>query len=148
MHSIKLRSLLRTTKKAPDETLIFNDGTRDWAIPPGTPVSMSSALIHHDKSIFPQSKKFRPERWIEHLYLDRYLVSFSKETGMNLAYAELFVAISKIFRAYGSKEVRGEDDVGYLELFETTEDDMRIVKDLFIPLVKEGSKGVRIVVKE
>lgn len=141
----------RLQRIAPDETLIFNDGKKDWCIPPGTPVGMTSVLIHHDESVFPDSREFLPERWIESPHLDKYLVSFSKGTrqciGINLAYAELYLALARIFRAYGSKEVRTEGDAGYLELFETTIDDVELAKDLFIPVARSDSKGVRITVK-
>jgi len=44
---------------------------------------MTSVLIHHNEEIFPESYKFKPERWLEKRpegapSLDRYLVSFSK----------------------------------------------------------------------
>ncbi|KFY39939.1 hypothetical protein V494_03739 [Pseudogymnoascus sp. VKM F-4513 (FW-928)] len=142
----------RLQRIAPDETLAFNDGKKDWYIPPGTPVSMTSLLIHHDESIFPDSKKFLPERWVGHPELSRYLVSFSKGTrtciGINLAYAELYIGLAKIFRAYGSEDVRFEDDVGHLELFETTLYDVVLTKDLLIPIGPDDSKGVRIQVKK
>jgi cytochrome P450 len=142
----------RLQRIAPDENLVFNDGKKDWLIPSGTPVGMTSVLVHHDESIFPDSRKFLPERWIERKNLDKYLLSFSKGTrmcvGINLAYAELYLALARIFRAYGSKEVRGDDDAGYLELFETTADDVALTKDVFIPVAQDGSKGVRIMVKK
>lgn len=142
----------RLQRIAPDETLVFNDGKKDWLIPPGTPVGMTSVLIHHNESIFPDSRKFLPERWIKHPNLDRYLLSFSKGTriciGINLAYAELYLALARIFRTYGSKEVREGDDAGYLELFETTQHDVKLTKDVFIPVAPDGSNGVRIVVKQ
>jgi cytochrome P450 len=141
----------RLARIAPDEALVFSDGAKDWVIPPGTPVSMTSALLHHEESIFPNSRKFEPERWIGHPHLDKYLVSFSKGTrqciGINLAYAELYLALARIFRAYGSKDVWVEGDVGYLELYETTEKDIVLTKDMFIPVGNDGSKGVRILVK-
>lgn len=142
----------RLQRIAPDETLLFNDGKRDWHIPPGTPVGMTSLLVHHDESVFPDSRKFLPERWIDHPHLDKYLVSFSKGSkiciGINLAYAELYLCLARLFRAYGSPEVRNEGDVGYLELFETTAFDMELTKDVFIPVTRDGSKGVRITVKK
>ncbi|KFY49221.1 hypothetical protein V496_10164 [Pseudogymnoascus sp. VKM F-4515 (FW-2607)] len=142
----------RLQRIAPDETLPFNDGNKDWHIPPGTPVSMTSVLIHHDESVFPDSRKFLPERWIGNPQLYKYLVSFSKGTrqciGINLAYAELYMALARIFRAYGSEDVRFEDDVGYLELYETNMSDVELTKDVFIPVGSDGSKGVRILVKK
>ncbi len=142
----------RLQRLAPDETLVFNDGKRDWHIPPGTPVGMSSALIHHDESVFPDSKKFLPERWIGHPHLDKYLLSFSKGTrlciGINLAYAELYLGIARVFKRFGSVDVRGAGDEGFFELFETTKDDVELKQDAFIPLAREGSKGVRVSVKK
>jgi cytochrome P450 len=132
----------RLQRIAPDETLLFNDGTKDWTIPPGMPVSMTSVLMHHDESVFPDSRKFLPERWIGHPYLDKYLVAFSKGRrqciGINLVYAELYVALARLFRSYGSAEVREKGDVGYFELFGTSEDDVKLAKDCFIPLAKDG----------
>ena len=81
------------------------------------------------------------------------MVSFSKGTfqcvGIYLACAELYLAIARIFRAYGSAEMKSEDDEGYLELFETTEEnDVRLARDVFVPTVKAGSNGVRVLVKK
>jgi cytochrome P450 len=142
----------RLQRIAPDETLVFNDGKKDFYIPPGTPVGMTSVLIHHDESIFPDSRRFLPERWIGHPYLDKYLLSFSKGTrqciGVNLAYAEIYLGIARVFRGLGSVDVRMPGDEGFLELFDTTKDDVEMTKDAFIPLVREGSKGVRVLVKK
>ncbi len=53
---------------------------KEWLIPPGTPVSMSTIDIHHDENIFPESHKYIPERWLENpQFLTRYLVSFGKD---------------------------------------------------------------------
>ena len=67
----------RLARVAPDRNINF----RDWVIPPGTPVSMTSTLIHQDASIFEQPMEFAPERWMEkseRARLERYLVPFSK----------------------------------------------------------------------
>lgn len=142
----------RLQRIAPDETLTFDDGKKDWLIPAGTPVGMTSFFVHHDESIFPESTKFVPERWVDSPGLDKYLVSFSKGTrqclGINLAYAEMYLVLARTFRAYGSAEVRDDGDIGYLELFHTTAYDVLLGKDLFIPVVGPGSKGVRVVVNK
>jgi len=142
----------RLERIAPNETLVFNDGKKDWTIPPGTPVAMTSSLVHHVESVFPDSRKFLPERWINHPHLDKYLVSFAKGSrqcvGINLAYAELYIVLARLFRAYGSKEVRDEMDVGYLELFETTIDNVEMGQDYFLPLARNNSTGVRIIVRK
>jgi cytochrome P450 len=134
--------------RVPQEPLTFSSNDREWTIPPGTPVSMTSALIHHDESIFPNSNEFRPERWIEDPRLDRYLVSFSKGSrsclGINLAYAEMYLWLAGVFRRYGSQEVRFETDEGALELVDTDISDVEMWADRFIPAVKPGSKRVRV----
>jgi cytochrome P450 len=138
----------RLQRICPDEALVFNDGKKDWSIPPGTPVSMTCALIHHDETIFPDSHTFQPERWIDQPHLDKYLVSFSKGSrqclGINLAYAELYLALGRIFRSYGSEKVSFDGDIGYLQLYQTTVADVELVADHFIPLPQAGSKGIRI----
>ena len=57
---------------------------RDWIIPAGTPVSMTIVDINHDEEVFPQSRSFVPERWLnnpttkEGQPLERYFVGFGK----------------------------------------------------------------------
>jgi cytochrome P450 len=134
--------------RVPQEPLTFLSNGHEWTIPPGTPVSMTSALIHHDESIFPDSNEFRPERWTKNPRLDRYLVSFSKGSrsclGINLAYAEIYLWLVGVFRRYGSPEVRFETDEGALELVDTNIFDVEMWADRFIPAVKPGSKRVRV----
>ena len=56
----------------------------DYSIPIGTPVSMTIPDVHHNENIFPNSRTFRPERWLNNprapngSALDRYLVAFGK----------------------------------------------------------------------
>lgn len=107
---------------------------------------MTCYLLHHDESIFPDSHTFRPERWLENPHLDRYMVSFSKGPqhclGMNLANAELYLMLGRLFRAYGSKEARGEGDLGYLELFETTIGMWRCLQTFSFLCRRRGVKGL------
>ncbi|KAL2433865.1 Cytochrome P450 monooxygenase tpcC [Exophiala dermatitidis] len=141
----------RLERIAPDETLVFHDGNKAWKIPPGTPMSMTSMMIHQNPDIFSSPSEYRPERWIENPRLDKYLVAFSKGKmqclGINLAYAELYLMLAKLFRVYGSKEVRFDGDVGRLELYETTLRDVQVAEDRFIPLPPRDSKGVRVTVE-
>ena len=148
----------RLARISPEEVMIFHDSKRneDWSIPPGTPVSMTSVFVNNDPTIFPEPTQFRPERWLEAekegRRLNRYLVSFSKGSrqcvGINLAYAELYICISRIFRWYnGGKDGPGGQG-GRLELFETSNDDVEFAADLFIPSPKKGTKGIRLLVKD
>lgn len=122
---------------------------KDWTIPPGTPVAMTSLLQHRDASIFPDPMRFDPERWLPQPQsssnesggerLDKYLVPFSKGTrqclGINLATAEIYLTIAMVWRRFE------------MELFDTTGRDAEVVADYFIPGGHEDSKGVRIVFK-
>ncbi|KAL4955914.1 cytochrome P450 [Aspergillus filifer] len=115
---------------------------RQWSIPAGTPVGMTSTLIHHNETIFPCSTSFTPERWMDpahRRYLEKYLVSFTKGSrqciGMNLAKAEILLALPNIVRRID------------LELYETTREDVTIAHDLFLPFAREGRKGVRVLVR-
>lgn len=51
---------------------------KQWTIPKNIPVSMTNVDICHDENIFPDSKSFVPERWIENPRSDRYYVGFGK----------------------------------------------------------------------
>ncbi|KAF2665445.1 cytochrome P450 [Microthyrium microscopicum] len=118
------------------ESIIY----KDWVVPPGTPISQTTYFISMDPEIFPEPEKFKPERWLnKEKRLDRYLTSFSKGSrgcvGINLAYAELFLTIAYVFRHFD------------FELWETTIEDVKIDRDLFVPASKPGSKGVRLLVK-
>jgi cytochrome P450 len=111
---------------------------------------MTAYLVHHNEVIFPSSYEYRPERWLDNPRLDKYLVSFTKGTrqcvGINLAYAEIYLCLSALFRRYGGPESTGPE--GRLELFETIRDDVEMIADKFIPFVKEGSKGIRVLMKK
>lgn len=140
---------MRVPRIAPDASLRY----KDWEIPPGTSVAMTTVLLHQDANIFPQPLEFRPERWLndESSKLDRYLTSFSAGSrvclGMNLAWAELYMTLYFLFSRFGGAEVRCDGDRGVLELYETSKSDVEIKKDFFFPTVEEGSKGIRLVVK-
>nr|UVI58166.1 cytochrome P450 monooxygenase [Aspergillus subramanianii] len=127
----------RLQRICPTDPLKYND----IVIPPNTSIGMSSVLIHHDESLFPDSHTFIPERWTdleERKRLNRYLVSFSKGArqciGMNLAFAELYMAIATVFRTFD------------MELYETTEEDVKLHSDMMLPHAKPGSKGVRVII--
>lgn len=66
----------RLQRISPDVVLQY----KDWTIPPGTPVGMTSVLIHNNPTIFPDPRKFDPERWLQPsaTQLRKYFVSFSK----------------------------------------------------------------------
>ncbi|EFR03531.1 benzoate 4-monooxygenase cytochrome P450 [Nannizzia gypsea CBS 118893] len=117
----------RLQRKSPKDVIEYGG----YAIPPGTPVGMSSVIMHHSEDIFPESCSFVPERWLdlqERKYLEKYMVSFSSGSrrclGMNLAKAEIFITASTIFRRFD------------FEMCNTTLEDIQIHHDLFIPRPK------------
>ncbi|KAF2119463.1 putative P450 monooxygenase [Lophiotrema nucula] len=127
----------RLPRVSPKDPIIF----KEWVIPPGTPVSMTHMLTHQNASIFPDPFTFRPERWIgpEAKELNKYLTPFGKGTrsclGMHLAQAELYMTIAALIQRFE------------FEVWETTQGDMDIVVDYFVPMPKRGSKGLRVLVK-
>ncbi|RHZ67349.1 cytochrome P450 [Aspergillus thermomutatus] len=126
--------VMRLPRIAPTETLKY----KDYAIPPGTPVSMSAYFVHRDPSIFPDPQIFRPERWMEAAdqpdRLTKYLVAFNRGTriclGMNLAYIELFMTIAYMVRRFD------------MAPYETTMEDIRIVRDYAMGFPKHGELTV------
>lgn len=137
----------RLQRIAPSEDLVYTTPSKKvYTIPRGTPVGMTGMLMHYDPSLFAEPNSFRPERWTENPGLEKFLVPFSRGSrhciGINLAYAELYLALATVFRVWGSKECKGEK--GYLELWETDDRDWEIVGDGITPLVWKGSKGIRV----
>ena len=71
----------RNPRISPDKSTKY----RDWSIPAGTPVSMTIVDVHHDEHIFPDSRSFIPERWLDNPQteegdnINRYFVAFGKD---------------------------------------------------------------------
>ncbi|PYH76834.1 putative cytochrome P450 [Aspergillus uvarum CBS 121591] len=129
-----MRHLARVS---PDQPLRF----REWTIPAGTPVGMSSHSLHSDPETFPEPARFLPERWMKdrhHPNMNRNWVPFARGSrmciGMNLALAEMYWVLAVLFRP-GAPQ---------LELFETTEADVVPVRDYVGGIPEFGTKGVRV----
>ncbi|PQE27938.1 cytochrome P450 protein [Rutstroemia sp. NJR-2017a BBW] len=144
----------RSQRVDPDNPIVFTDketGT-EYTIPPKTPVSITPVQIHLTEEIFPHSNDFIPERWLgdSGKKRDKYLVSFMKGSraclGINLAYGELYMVVAHMWRVWGSREVRGGDEFGWLELWGTERADVEVERDLFIPSARRGGEGVRVLV--
>lgn len=127
----------RLTRVSPDAPLVY----KDWFIPPGTPVGMTSLIIHKNTALFPEPNEFRPERWLApgSQRLEKYLVNFSRGSraclGMNLAKAEIFLTLVAVFG-------RRFD----MELYQTDRSDVDLKHDFFNPQAKLDSTGVRVVI--
>ncbi|KAL8889763.1 MAG: hypothetical protein Q9215_003005 [Flavoplaca cf. flavocitrina] len=57
---------------------------REWEIPAGVPIGMTTIFMHDDESIFLDHKTFCPERWLgkrkDGVRLEKYLTSFGRGT--------------------------------------------------------------------
>ncbi|GIZ37791.1 hypothetical protein CKM354_000122600 [Cercospora kikuchii] len=114
----------RLQRTAPDEALVY----KSYVLPAGTPMSMTSILIHENEELFPDPRSFKPERWIEpsgREKLSTYLVNFSKGTrgclGQHLAAAEIYLTLATIFSRFD------------FELYKTTQEDIAVERDFFNP---------------
>ena len=126
----------RDCRIAPDESLEY----KGYIIPPGTPISMTTLSVHTDESAFPNPWVFNPDRWLGREGTERrkYQMAFNKGgrncIGINLAHAELFLAIAAVAR-YDMK------------LFMTDISDVEFQHDYHVAYPKLDSKGVRAVVQ-
>ncbi|KAF7172649.1 hypothetical protein CNMCM5623_004799 [Aspergillus felis] len=84
-----------------------------YHVPEGTTVSMSSWMLHRNEDLFPSAEKFDPTRWQDsatHNALEKHLFSFGKGprqcVGMQLAYAELYITLGRVFRQFDNLKTR------------------------------------------
>ncbi|KAI0451110.1 cytochrome P450 [Xylaria acuta] len=116
---------------------------RQYTIPIGIPVGMSSYLMHTDPKVYPAPFDFIPERWIGEVdpAMNRNYVPFAKGSrnclGLHLAMAEISYVLAVLFRPSGPK----------LELFETDESDVRQIHDFMVATAKLDTKGIRALVR-
>ncbi len=106
---------------------------------------MTIPELSHDESIFPDSRQFIPERWLndphttDGIPLDRFMVSFGRGTrsclGITLAWTELYLTLGMMFRRYE------------FELHQADVTDVELGHDFFIPVARLDSKGVRVFVR-
>ncbi len=123
---------------------IFQDRTLEchgFAIPPGTPISMSTIHIHDDERILPDHYRFDPSRWQGPNPPWKYLVPFGKGSracvGMELAKAEILTTLANMFRSFGREMV----------LYETVrERGIDTVFDVFNPLASRESNGLMVLI--
>ena len=126
----------RPARLAPDETLHY----RQYALPPGTPVSTTTLCAHTDPHAFPDPWRFAPERWLgaEGAARRKYSLAFSRGSrkciGVSLAHAELFRVVAALAR-------------WEVELWETGPEDVAFRHDYQVAMPQLDSKGVRVLVK-
>lgn len=103
-------ALSRLTRINPTATEQY----KSWTIPPKTKISMSTSDVNLDKSIWGDDVEvFRPERWLGHPELDKWLMTFSKGArvcaGQELAWMELKLIVATSFRKF---DMRIPDEEG------------------------------------
>lgn len=97
----------------------FNTMIAGVFVPAGTVVAMGATFMHYNPKVFTNPKRFDPDRWLQPniTELEENFVPFSKGPrsclGINLAWAELYLMFSNIFRKTD------------MELFNTTEDGIK-----------------------
>ncbi|ESK83302.1 cytochrome p450 [Moniliophthora roreri MCA 2997] len=107
------------------------------SVPAGTVTSCGSYFVHNDPTVFPESKQFKPERWLDEnsRALEKYLVTFSKGPriclGLNLAWCELYLIFANVFRKLD------------LEIWNTTIDDLKL-QDFFLPMYTGNHLNARV----
>lgn len=126
----------RNTRVAPDEVLHY----KQYTLPPGTALSMTTLCIHTAETIFPDPWTFNPDRFLGREGMERrkYMMAMGrgpyKCIGINVANAEMSMVLAKV--------------AGYeMRLFETGEEDVRFKFDYQVAHPRLGSKGVRATVE-
>ncbi|KAH7112945.1 cytochrome P450 [Dendryphion nanum] len=112
------------------------------SIPAGTIIAMTISNVSHDEEIFPDSRTYIPERWLDSpktsdgIPLERFMVSFGRGgrscLGINLAWAELYLTLGMMFRRFEWEVVEGGKR------------DVEMGHDFFIPVIAAGAEGVRV----
>ncbi|KAI9716588.1 MAG: hypothetical protein M1828_007621 [Chrysothrix sp. TS-e1954] len=126
----------RLQRISPDVDLQY----KDYTIPRGTPVGMTSVLQHAHPDAYAHGELFDPQRWLgdEAQKSRKYLVAFSRGSrqclGINLAYCELYLTLAAMFGPSGPD----------MELYETRETDAEVYHDYFNACQRHDSKGVRV----
>ncbi|KAF3003834.1 hypothetical protein E8E14_003148 [Neopestalotiopsis sp. 37M] len=86
-----------------DRDLIYND----WGIPAGTPIGMTTILLHTDPKLYTDPMCFNPDRCMEPMAArspDAVFAPFSSGTrtclGMHLAWAEMYLVIADLVQKF------------------------------------------------
>lgn len=146
----------RLQRISPDVDLQY----KTWVIPRGTPVGMTSVLLHNNEDVFRDPKTFDPQRWLQKdsAQLRKYIVAFGKGSrqclGMklvllsvlgslqlscllttsvrSLAYCELYLTLALVFTEFD------------FALYETDVSDAEVAHDFFNACQSVESKGIRV----
>ncbi|KAI0175596.1 trichodiene oxygenase [Hypoxylon sp. FL1284] len=86
-----------------DKDLVYSH----WRIPAGTPVGMTTLLMHTDEKLYPDPLRFDPDRWMDAAAREAAgarFAPFSRGTriclGMHLAWAEMYLILSALVQNF------------------------------------------------
>ncbi|KAI1424146.1 cytochrome P450 [Xylaria sp. FL1777] len=140
--------LSRMPRISPERDIVYHDKKRGttYVIPPGTPTSMTTLIIHTNPEIFEEPLEFRPQRWIDNPRLSRALIAFSRGSrncaGQGIARCEISLMLATILRHY---EIYIGQPGPTLELYDTIrERDIDANSEMIIPMPAKGSRGLRV----
>jgi cytochrome P450 len=119
-----------------------------YTLPQGTPMSMCITDIHFNSTIFEDPYEFKPQRWLgasmgpptvkkrmEHFYSP-----FGKGSrncvGSELAKIQILLATGNMFWKFD------------MDLFETGDRDVKVVRDCFAGFAEVESRGIRVVLRK
>ncbi|KAL9105017.1 MAG: hypothetical protein Q9163_000114 [Psora crenata] len=129
----------RMQRVAPDVALRY----KQWIIPANTPVGMSPKFMHDNPEVYPQPRKFIPDRFVkpQDPRVHKHMIVFGKGSrgciGRDLAYCQMYLAIAALFAP----------DRFRFRLFETGLEDIETAHDFYNPSPRVDSKGVRVLVE-
>ncbi|KAI1394475.1 trichodiene oxygenase [Hypoxylon trugodes] len=93
----------RMSRISPDKDFFYGDRR----IPAGTPIGMTSIILHMDEALYPDPKSFNPGRWMNlesRKMAEKTFMPFSRGTriclGMNLAWAEMYLIVATLVQRY------------------------------------------------
>jgi cytochrome P450 len=139
-------------------------------IPAYTPVSMTNYSAHHNETLFPDSHRFVPERWLNNAKapaLQTLASTPASDAEKNLTgsngngvttdrpLTRYLVAFSKGTRAcLGQHLAWAELYIAFatvvrrcnFDIHDTQLEDVGFVRDMFVPQPRAGSKGLRVLV--
>ncbi|MCJ1434190.1 hypothetical protein MMC27_003557 [Xylographa pallens] len=131
----------RLVRIAPDEDLEYpsSDG-KTYRIPRGVTFSQSGYIVHTNQTIYPDPDKYDPERFYRTdggmTDAQRLLVAFGKGTracpGINLAWAEMYLAVAAVFGTLS------------MEIDRTTDKDALIDREFFVGALPDTGPGISV----
>jgi hypothetical protein len=91
----------------------YDDGQITWKIPEGTHMRINAKIAFHEPRLFPDSRSFRPERFMETPELKELFDQFTPE--MEVTFATMLLTTAFLFRSYSTMHLEPVSCVGWFE---------------------------------